>query len=709
MKVNGHIQFPIRYKFLAVTTLLLVFSVTAYLMLASRIFRRDKVELVFDLNRNAVTTLASDFGTRLTGIADKMKIAAILSQAETSGASKRLLDNILNSESGIVFLSASDAFKSLDRVYFTDSNFNETYAIDREFYLNGLPKARPIPFAEIQKSGIAIWNATIEGGPPLLGLGRSVVTESADRGATHAPFAMVAFVRADKFLRAFSETRLNETIAVNRNGEILIHPDAAPLVKGGRLDTHPLFSLAKSQNLPAGVSTFQKGEHEYLGAYATTHDGQVMVLSQVDSEQAFAAVSNLVRRSLIFASIAITLAFLAAVFFSRSLTRPLQALSEAMVRVSEGGELNAAQIDATSRDEIALLAVSFNRMLDDLQTSRQNLEDVNRGLETKVKDRTRRLEEQNRAVKKAQEALLQSTRLATVGEVAGRAAHEVLNPLTSLVARIERVRGRLQGEITNEVQFMREIVSAWESDVSAGGIDKLIENWRAPSAIDPVMSLIEEDLGNVKRTETVLREQITQLMTDMDFILRESQRINKIVQNMRSLTRTRSEEKDVSLKQLLGQAVRIMADLGDSNNVQFIELYSSEDDHVRLDPDEFIQCATNLLRNSIQAIQSRRQTDGSGGMITIETRVRDGVVECDLHDDGVGIQAEHQAQLFEIQFSTKPASEGTGLGLTITRRFIRSFGGDVELVRSAPLKGCVFRIRLPIANESFAATGKVAV
>ncbi len=692
------IRFPIRYKFLAVTTLLLVFSVVSYLFLASHIFRRDKVELVFDLNRSAVSSLSSDVSTLFRGIGDKLKLAAVLSQ-DPSRRSQDLLNDVLDNDSNIVFLVASYGFERLDHVFFANKDFQQTYGVNDEYFKGDLLAKRQIPFSEIRTAGVAVWNATLKNGPPLIGFGKSVVPEvgGPKRGVTPAPYAMIAFVRADKLLQSFSGSRLNEVIAVNRKGEVLIHPNPEVMQGALSLAEHPLFQAARQQQMKTGVLTYSREGQEVLGAHSLTNDGQIYLLSQVDGRQAFSAVENLVRRSLIFASIAITLAFLAAVFFSRSLTRPIQALSEAMERVSHG-ELNAQTINVRTRDEIALLASSFNNMLEDLQASRGKLEEINRDLEQKVKDRTRKLEEQNLAVKKAQEALLQSTRLATVGEVAGRAAHEVLNPLTSMVARLERVRTRLQRGAVQEVELMRDIVNGWESDMSQGGFDRLVKNWQAPSQVDQSLSLWQEDLENVKRTEGAMREEIQNLLSDMDFVLKESHRINKIVQNMRALTRTRSEEKAVNVRDLMAQAVKIMADLGEHHQIEFIESYAVGADRVRLDPDEFIQAATNLLRNSIQAILSRRAlgADQPRGQIKISTEIVEGAVQIDLADNGIGIRPEHKDKLFEIQFSTKPAAEGTGLGLTITRRFIRSFGGDIELVRSAPNEGCQFRIVLPL-------------
>ena len=108
-------------------------------------------------------------------------------------------------------------------------------------------------------------------------------------------------------------------------------------------------------------------------------------------------------------------------------------------------------VRVNSRDEMALLATSFNKMTVDLRSSRAEIEEYSRTLEKKVADRTAKLEAQNVAIRETQEALVRTTRLASVGEVAGRAAHEVLNPLTNIMARLEKIR--LQGRATGQPGF----------------------------------------------------------------------------------------------------------------------------------------------------------------------------------------------------------------------------------------------------------------
>ncbi|MCM2282318.1 MAG: ATP-binding protein [Bdellovibrionaceae bacterium] len=705
------IKYPIRYKFLFVSTMLLILSVVSYLALASNIFKNDKIELVYDLNRSAVSGLSAEVTTQFRGVGDKMKLAAILSRENPGSGPRVALDDLLRQDGNIVFIAASYGFERIDHVFYIDESFASTYGLEKTFFEDALPKSRPMPFADIRTTGEAVWNATVPEGPPLVGFGRNVVIEdgsspTASSASSSVPFGIIAFVRADRMVKLLAGGRVNEAFIVNSRGETLVHPNPDVMLAARSVAEHPLFKTAAAQAMKAGVTTVQHEGRELLGAYSLAADGKLIVLSQVDGSHVFSAVERLIRRSLIFAMIAITVAFLIAIVFSRSLTQPIQALTEAMGRVSDG-ELGT-RIDVKTNDETALLAASFNDMIRDLQVSRAQLEEINRELEQKVRDRTRKLEEQNLAVKKAQEALLQSTRLAAVGEVAGHAAHEVLNPLTSIVTRLEKVRSRLQQGPVQNIALVHDIFEGWKSDIGQGGFERLVQNWRAPSAVDGNVTLWQEDIENVSHFETEMRQEVQTLIQDTDFLIRESQRINKIIQNMRGLTRVKGDLQILSASQLLREAAKIMADLCIQENIEVREEFAATDDHVRVDADEFIQVATNMLRNSIQAIRARQfQGLSESGRITLAIAQGPHGVHIRIRDNGVGIDANDRAKLFEIQFSTKTHDEGTGLGLSISRRFIRAFGGDIHLVHSAPDEGCEFEIQLPLATG--AEISKVAV
>ncbi len=691
--------FSIHYKFLTVMTLLLAFCVSIYLAVASQTFKEDKKQLVKDLNANMISSLATEMDVSFRSYADKMTLFSLLN--EKSADVKAIVDEILGNASDIAFmiLTLPTGAQTEFRKY-ANQDFLTTYGLKEEFFTQTLAKDRPVPFNLIQQSGEEIWNATIPNGPPLIGFGKSVIEEDADKKPLRR-WAVITYVRADRLIKSLPTEKIYDSFITNNRGELLVHHDknlmTNPTSSKDWASTQKALTMPPTKTM---VAEYSHNEEEYLGAFSKAMNGKIIMVSEATGKKAFSAINGLLIRSLNFGIVVMTLAFLAALFLSRSLTRPLQTLVEGMGKVSEG-DLNT-QINIKSRDEIAVLANTFNSMIRDLKSSRTALEEINRDLEQKVLDRTQQLAEQNLAVKEAQEALLKTSRLAAVGEIAGHAAHEVLNPLTSLLTRTRKVQGRIDATEQHQATLLRDIQSAWAKDVESSGFEGLISNWKNPSGIDPNKSLWEEDMENVKSIIANWETQSLELKKDTEFILSEANRIAKIISGMRSLSVVRAELKPWSAHALLKESINIMADLYDQAKVKVEFHPTAETDFVFLDKDEFIQSVTNLLRNSLQAL---RESDNSKikGYVKISTSVDAENFIIHLEDNGPGIATENQSKLFQTQFSTKSSEEGTGLGLGISRRFIRAFGGDLELESSIPDQETIFRIWIPLRKDQEAA------
>jgi signal transduction histidine kinase len=680
---------------LTVVTILLVGAIGLYLLLATTIFRQDKSELVFDLNKSVVTTIATEVESSLRAAADKLRLYAMIFAGQADSRLQGAFQDIIGGDPLLVRLelyeqSSSGKMKRLSEI--SDREFEKVYGIDESFYGEILPQARPVPYDIIQTQSLSVWNATIANGPALMGMGISVIREGA-KGVPEKLMAVIGYIKADLFLKNLRSSMINQAFIVGPDGRVLVHPRSEIMTQGRDFSNSPIVDQLKRGKIQSGVMQYKDGERELLGAYSKVNVGGLGVVSQVDSKKAFYAVRSLVTRSMLFAMIIVTITFIATVFFSRSLTRPLQRLMVAMERVA-AGHLDT-ELKFNTRDEIQVLSESFNQMTQDLKTSRNQLEEINRELENKVIDRTKKLEEQNRAVKEAQEALIRTTRLASVGEIAGRAAHEVLNPLTSLMTRIQKVQKRLGEEIITHKDLLGEIAGAWKNDLQEKGIDGFFNSLKEPSQVNPEMSLLQEDLTNISEIFNNWDKDLATLSKDTQFLLQQAMRIEKILNQMRSLSTISGQRTRMNAHPILHDAVNIAADLFAKSQVQILEDYKAEIDDIRVDRDELIQVLTNLLRNSLHAVVESKP-EKNKGYVKLETKSEGGKFMLDIIDNGAGIHPEHQPKLFEKQFSTKTPDLGTGLGLSISRRFVRAFNGDLFLVSSEPGGETRFRIELPL-------------
>jgi signal transduction histidine kinase len=679
---------------LAVTSLLLAGCVALYLTIAIAIFKSDKQQMVFDLNRGMVSNISSELETQFASLSDKIELYALSSYQKE--LKREFLENLLQHSKDLVYLAIwkQDGGTRHFEQEFLRAEYAKTYGLQKSFFTEREFQNKNLNLQKISQQGELIWNATLSGGPPLVGYARSVAVEDA-LGRPVDRVAVIAFVDAANFLKTISEIQSTDVFVATDTGEVLVHKDPKKMLQNYSIKDSAVFATASASPVKKEVVQTRAGGEEILGAFAKIFNGHLYVIAETNGRKAFSVVDDLIRRSLIFSLIVFTGAFMAAVIFSTSLTRPLESLTEAMNQVSEG-DLDI-QIHLHTRDEIEYLAKSFNQMIGDLRKSRLELEEINRDLEDKVKERTLQLERQNQAVKEAQEALLTTTRLASVGEIAGRAAHEVLNPLTSMMTRLENVQRRLDSQEKMHVKVLDDIRAAWNQDYKEGGFTRLVENWKKASSIHAGANLWQEDIGNIESVVAGWKGEIQDLLKDARFLLQEGDRINKIVGQMRSLSVIKSSRQVGPLAALMVKCRDIMADLMEKHAIQFNVEPFDPAVQISIDPDEFVQSMTNLLRNSQQAVAAAASSrPGHQGFVVMHAVTRGQDICLFVEDNGVGIDQEHQAKLFETQFSTKPKEEGTGLGLNISRRFLRAAGGEIEFVESLPFKRTVFKITLPV-------------
>ncbi len=335
-------------------------------------------------------------------------------------------------------------------------------------------------------------------------------------------------------------------------------------------------------------------------------------------------------------------------------------------------------------------------MVDALRSSREAIEKYNRELEDKVALRTQQLQETNATIKEVQEKLLTTSQMAAVGEVAGRTAHELLNPLTAILSRLERSLTVLKPAAGTPAQ-LQEILGAWESDYKKGGFPQLTQALQARSTVKPDTTLLEEDLQNLKELGSFWTQQSDSLFKDIHFVQDQAQRIHRIIDKMREYVRS-SVKSDVHCHEAIDSAMNTMQDFLAKHSVKVVKDFRATADIATVNRDELIQIVTNLIRNSFQSIQQAGVD--SPGKISVITVDKPGEIAVQIIDNGAGVVPGTEGNLFEAGFTTKAPSEGTGLGLSICRRYAHAFGGEVEFVYSEPKgRGTCFQVRIPLQDS----------
>ena len=264
-----------------------------------------------------------------------------------------------------------------------------------------------------------------------------------------------------------------------------------------------------------------------------------------------------------------------------------------------------------------------------------------------------------RKLEEAQNQLLQSEKMASIGQLAAGVAHEINNPVGFVNSNL--------GALQRYTQDMLKLLAAYERLEAALADDLLHDIKRLKQEIDT--EFLREDIGNL-------------LAESLDGL----QRVKRIVQDLKDFSHVdESERQWADLEAGLDSTLRVVW-----NELKYkaevVKQYGAIP-QIECLPSQLNQVFMNLLVNASHAIEEH-------GRITIRTGLAGDKVWVEVEDSGKGIQPEHLGRIFEPFFTTKPVGKGTGLGLSLSYGIVQKHGGRIE-VRSEPGQGSTFRIVLP--------------
>jgi signal transduction histidine kinase len=297
---------------------------------------------------------------------------------------------------------------------------------------------------------------------------------------------------------------------------------------------------------------------------------------------------------------------------------------------------------------------------------------ANETLEQRVRDRTEELSKALHNLKESETQLVQSEKMASLGQMVAGVAHEINTPLAYVRSSLETVESRM-------AETMREFSDATVALLGvmrSGSVsdDELAEKFEAASEIADRMvefSVIDE-VGGLLRDGVHGVDQIT-----------------KIVLNLKNFSRLdRSQISNQSVDACVDDTLRLAKSIIKGRKVTKILGGTAP---IRCAPSQINQVLLNLITNAVQAT-----TDS--GQITVVTRNRgDQHVAVEVIDNGTGIPDDVIPRIFDPFFTTKAVGKGTGLGLAIVYKIVEQHGGRI-LVHSKEGAGTKFTVILPIAG-----------
>lgn len=305
-----------------------------------------------------------------------------------------------------------------------------------------------------------------------------------------------------------------------------------------------------------------------------------------------------------------------------------------------------------------------HRAEEDLRQYQNHLEEI-------VAERTSQLGEANiklendrkelelllRKVEEAQQQLLQSEKMAAIGQLAAGVAHEINNPVGFVNSNL--------GTLKTYVSQLLNVISAYEA-----GVPDEISAARKKADLD----FLREDLPSLVAESQEGLSRVTKIVQD----LKDFSHVDQAEHQRADLNAAIESTLNVVWNELKYKA-EIIRELGDIPPVDCV-------------PAQINQVFMNLLVNAAQAIEQQ-------GKIYVRSGTENKQVWFEVEDTGQGMTEEVRNRIFEPFFTTKPVGKGTGLGLSISYDIIvKKHGGQLD-VRSTPGQGTCFRLSLPLDSQ----------
>lgn len=364
------------------------------------------------------------------------------------------------------------------------------------------------------------------------------------------------------------------------------------------------------------------------------HKPAETLLGQLQIEFSLDPFDQVMKRSVLKVAIASSLGILLTAVFvflalNKFVRKPVWELMAGVREISNGNL--STRVPEFSRDELGQLTRSFNRMAQELHKAHVELVDWAQTLEFRVSRKTEELE-------RAQSQILQVEKMASLGRLAAVVAHEINNPLASVVTYAKLVTRKLK----------------------------------------PQTSASDDYRDHLKY---------------LDAIVSEAQRCGDIVSQLLSFVNKKQEKFEAcDLTQIAEKAVFLLHYKMDVCQVKTEIEKTGDIPLINGDSSQIQQALMALLINACEAMET------SGGLVRISLSRIDDFVRISIKDNGPGMEPDVAKKVFEPFFTTKSGASGVGLGLSVVYSIVMRHNGRIRL-DTRPQKGAEFVIDLPVTAE----------
>ena len=308
------------------------------------------------------------------------------------------------------------------------------------------------------------------------------------------------------------------------------------------------------------------------------------------------------------------------------------------------------------KETLSDVKLNANKVVQIAEEKRTLLANQNTLLEAKVNERTIELQNSLANLKTTQAQLIQSEKMASLGELTAGIAHEIQNPLNF---------------VNNFSQVSNELLDEMKEEIAEGNTEE----------VEEIISMLSQNIEKIHH---------------------HGERASGIVKGMLQHSRaSKGEREPTDINALCDEYLRLAYHGVRAKDKSFnVEIKTSFDESLKkinVVPQDIGRVILNLITNAFYAVgeRSKEGVEHFKPCVTVCTRKEDGTVVIEVKDNGTGISKDKIDKIFQPFFTTKPTGKGTGLGLSLSYDIVKAHGGEIS-VDSKPGEGSTFIIHLPL-------------
>src|SRR6188472_3344406 len=312
-------------------------------------------------------------------------------------------------------------------------------------------------------------------------------------------------------------------------------------------------------------------------------------------------------------------------------------------------EITLFKLDRTEKVK-RTTAILLEETIEELELKRKGIEDSHKALQLSMEE-----------LKAAQTQLVQSEKMASLGEMTAGIAHEIQNPLNF---------------VNNFSEVSKELLDEMKTELETGNTKD------AKDIADDVIQNLEKINHHGKRADAIVKSMLQHSRSSSG--KKEPADINGLADEYLRLAYHGLRAKDKSF------------------NAKFETEFDSSIGKINIISQDIGRVLVNLINNAFYAVSERKKQESNGYEPTVEvlTKKTDDKIEIKVKDNGNGIPQKLMDKIFQPFFTTKPTGEGTGLGLSLAYDIVtKGHGGELK-VETKEGEGSEFIIQLPVSKNT---------